>query len=84
MRLLIVLGDGFPNDLDYKGDHAVADTRQAVGEAQALGIYTHAITVNLPQDARLDDLYGPMRHTVIGDVAELPGKLLAVYGRLTR
>ncbi len=84
VRLLIILGDGFPNDLDYKGDHAVADTRQAVGEARAQGVHTHAITVNLPQDPRLDDLYGPMHHTVIGDVAELPGKLLSVYGRLTR
>ena len=84
VRLLLILGDGFPNDIDYKADHAVADTRQAMGEARARGIYTHAITVNLPQDARLDDLYGPVRHTVIGDVTELPGKLLGIYGRLTR
>ena len=84
VRLLIILGDGFPNDVDYKGDHAVADTRQAVGEAQACGIHTHAITVNLPTDARLDDLYGQMRHTLIGDVRELPDKLLGIYGRLTR
>ncbi len=84
VRLLLILGDGFPNDIDYKADHAVADTRQAMGEARARGIYTHAITVNLPQDARLDDLYGPLRHTVIGDVTELPGKLLGIYGRLTR
>ena len=84
VRLLIILGDGFPNDMDYKGDHAVADTRQAVGEALARGIHTHAITVNLPADARLDDLYGQVRHTLIGDVRELPDKLLGIYGRLTR
>ncbi|HDI59482.1 MAG TPA: VWA domain-containing protein [Desulfobacteraceae bacterium] len=84
VRLLIVLGDGFPNDMDYKGDYAVADTRQAIGEARAKGIHVHAITVNLPAEARLDDLYGAVHHTLIGEVRELPDRLLRIYGRLTR
>ncbi|MEE4609288.1 MAG: VWA domain-containing protein [Desulfobacteraceae bacterium] len=84
VRLLIVLGDGFPNDVDYKGDYAVADTRQAIGEARAKGIFAHAITVNLPAEARLDDLYGAVHHTLIGQVRELPDRLLRIYGRLTR
>lgn len=84
VHLLIVLGDGFPNDVDYKGDYAVADTRQAIGEARAKGIHVHAITVNLPAEARLDDLYGTVHHTMIGEVRELPDRLLRIYGRLTR
>jgi nitric oxide reductase NorD protein len=84
VRLLIVLGDGFPNDVDYKTDYAVADTRQAIGEARAKGIHVHAITVNLPAEARLDDLYGAVHHTLIGEVRELPDRLLRIYGRLTR
>jgi nitric oxide reductase activation protein len=84
VHLLIVLGDGFPNDVDYKGDYAVADTRQAIGEARAKGIHVHAITVNLPAEARLDDLYGAVHHTLIGEVRELPDRLLRIYGRLTR
>lgn len=84
VRLLIVLGDGFPNDVDYKADYAVADTRQAIGEARAKGIHVHAITVNLPAEARLDDLYGAVHHTLIGEVRELPDRLLRIYGRLTR
>jgi nitric oxide reductase activation protein len=84
VRLLIVLGDGFPNDMDYKGDYAVADTRQAISEARAKGIHVHAITVNLPAEARLDDLYGAAHHTLIGEVRELPDRLLRIYGRLTR
>lgn len=84
VRLLIVLGDGFPNDVDYKGDYAVADTRQAFGEARAKGIHVHAITVNLPAAARLDDLYGAVHHTLIEEVRELPDRLLRIYGRLTR
>ncbi len=84
VRLLLMIGDGFPNDVGYKGDYAVQDTRQAIAEARSSGIVTQAITVNLPASPRLDDLYGPVRHTVISDVSELPDKLLRIYGALTR
>ena len=37
-RLLLVLTDGKPNDLDhYEGVHGIEDSRQAVGEARAAG-----------------------------------------------
>jgi hypothetical protein len=84
VRLLMMIGDGFPNDTDYKGAYALQDTRQAIAEACSRGIITQAITVNLPTIPRLDDLYGPVRHTVITKVAELPDKLLRLYGALTR
>ena len=84
VRLLLLIGDGFPNDTEYKNDYAVQDTRQAIAEACSNGIVTQAITVNLPASPRLDQLYGPVRHTVISDVNELPDKLLRLYGRLTR
>ncbi len=84
VHLLIVIGDGFPNDLDYKQDYAIADTRQAIGEARSQKVHTHAITVNIPASPRLDDLYGHVHHTVISDVRELPDKLLRVYSTLTR
>lgn len=84
LRLLILLGDGFPNDTEYKGAHAAADTRQALMELGARGVRFHALTVNLPADPKLDRLYGKARHHVISDVRELPGKLLRVYSALTR
>jgi hypothetical protein len=84
VRLLLMIGDGFPNDTAYKGDYAVQDTRQAIAEARSSGIITQAITVNLPASPRLDALYGPVRHTVISRVDELPDKLLRLYGALTR
>ena len=84
VRLLLMIGDGFPNDTAYKGDYAVQDTRQAIAEARSSGIVTQAITVNLPASPRLDTLYGPVRHTVITRVDELPDKLLRLYGALTR
>ena len=84
VRLLLLIGDGFPNDTDYKDHYAVQDTRQAIAEARSSGIITQAITVNLPASPQLDDLYGPVRHTVISNVQELPDKLLRLYGVLTR
>jgi nitric oxide reductase NorD protein len=84
VRLLIILGDGFPNDIDYKQDYAILDTGKAIFEAHSKDIYTHAITVNMASDPKLDDLFGNVRHNVISDVRELPDKLLRIYGELTR
>jgi hypothetical protein len=84
VRLLLVLGDGFPNDTDYKGPKAIADTRRAIQEARARRVVTKGITVNLGAHARLDELYGRSHHTVIQDVRDLPDRLFETYGRLTR
>lgn len=84
IRLLIVLSDGFPNDIDYKQNYAVEDTRKAISEARSKNIYTHAITINIAGDPRLDDLYGNVHHNIISDVRELPDKLLRIYSGLTR
>jgi hypothetical protein len=82
--LLIILGDGFPNDVDYKQGYALADTRKALAEACAKGVFTHGITVNMAADPKLDDLYGDSLHTVISDVRELPNRLVRIYSALTR
>jgi nitric oxide reductase activation protein len=84
VRLLIVLGDGFPNDAGYKGEYAVSDTRRAIAEARAKGIYLRPITVNLIPDQQLDRMYGHRHHTVIADVRELPDKLWRIYSSVTR
>jgi hypothetical protein len=84
VRLLIILGDGFPNDVDYKHHYAIEDTRKAIFEGRSKNIFTHAITVHFAGDPKLDDLYGNVHHNVISDVRELPDKLLRIYGSLTR
>ena len=84
VRLLIILSDGFPNDIDYKHRYAIEDTRKAIFEARSKNIFTHAITVHFAGDPKLDDLYGNIHHNVISDVRELPDKLLRIYGSLTR
>ncbi len=84
VRLLIILSDGFPNDIDYKHKYAIDDTRKAIFEARSKNIFAHAITVHFAGDPKLDDLYGNVHHNVISDVRELPDKLLRIYGSLTR
>ena len=84
IRLMIILSDGFPNDVDYKQDYAIKDTRKAISEVHSKNIYVHSITVNLARYTKLDDLYGDVNHHVISDVRELPDKLLRIYSRLTR
>ncbi|MBI5846033.1 MAG: VWA domain-containing protein [Deltaproteobacteria bacterium] len=84
VKLLIILSDGFPNDLEYKGNYAIADTRRSIREAKAKNIAVHAVTVNLSDAARLDEIYGEVGHTLISDVTDLPEKLVGLYRRLTR
>lgn len=84
VRLIIILGDGFPNDLAYKGPYAVEDTRRAVMEARAKTIHVKAITVNAGDNGQLDRLYGSSHHTLIGNVRDLPDRLVRVYSALTR
>lgn len=84
IRLLIVLGDGYPNDTGYKKRYAIEDTRKAIFEARSQNIYTHGITVNLTGDPKMNDLFGPVHHTAISDVRELPDKLWRAYSSLTR
>ena len=84
VRLIIILGDGFPNDLAYKGPYAVEDTRRAVMEARTAAIHVKAITVNTSDNGQLDRLYGSNHHTRIGNIRDLPDRLVRVYSMLTR
>ena len=84
VRLIVILGDGFPNDLEYKGAYAVEDTRRAVIEARAASIHVKAITVNVADNGQLDRLYGAAHHTLIGNIQDLPDRLVRVYSALTK
>ena len=84
VRLIVILSDGYPNDLAYKGPYAVEDTRRAVMEARASNVHVKAITVTVSDNRQLDRLYGKPHHTRIGNIGDLPGRLVRVYSALTR
>lgn len=84
VKILLLLGDGFPNDEGYRREYAFADTQKAIWEAESKKIKTRFITVNISHISRLDELYGQFRNNVISDIQELPDKLVGIYRNLTR
>ncbi|MEW5757699.1 MAG: VWA domain-containing protein [Pseudomonadota bacterium] len=83
-RLLLILTDGKPNDLDrYEGRYGVEDTRMALNEARAQGLIPFCITIDRQADDYLPHLFGRHGYTVIHRPQELPSRLLALYTQLS-
>ena len=84
-RLLLLLSDGKPNDLDkYEGRYGVEDTRHAVQEARRSGIQPFCVTIDEKGNDYLPYLFGSSGYVVIHKPQELPRKLPLLYARLTR
>ncbi len=83
VRILMIIGDGFPNDLGYKGNYAIEDTRKAILETRSKNIAVKAIIVNAGSDKRLDTIFGSHHYNTIANVEALPGKLIRIYAKLT-
>lgn len=84
-RLLLLLTDGKPNDLDvYEGRYGLEDTREAVREARAAGVLPFAVTIDAQAAAYLPQLFGQDGFAVVRRPRELVGRLAQVYARLTR
>lgn len=83
-KLLLILTDGKPNDLDkYEGRYGVEDTREAVRAATALGIQPFCVTIDKKAGNYLPYLFGGNSYVLLKDARELPKKLPALYARLT-
>ena len=82
-RLLLLLTDGKPNDLDaYEGRHGLEDTRQAVMEAKAAGLHPYCVTIDQDAHAYLPYLFGQRGYALVHQPSELVSKLSAVYAHL--
>lgn len=83
-RLLLVLTDGKPNDLDhYEGVHGIEDSRMAVREARALGQSVHGIVVDADGQDWFARIFGRGGFTLLPDPARLPRALPEIYQTLT-
>jgi nitric oxide reductase activation protein len=84
IRLLILLSDGRPYDVDY-GDavYAVEDTRRAIWEGRRQGISFFCITVDKKSRDYLPYMYGESNYILIEDLDALPTMLPLIYKRLT-
>lgn len=84
-RLLLILTDGKPNDLDqYEGRYGIEDTRQAVVEARRAGLRPFCVTIDRQGNDYLPYLFGNSGYVVIRNPAELPQRLPLLYAQLTR
>lgn len=84
-RLLLLLSDGRPNDLDaYQGPYGVEDSRQAILEARASGVFPYCLTVDQAAAEYLPRIFGNAGHTVLQKPEQLPRALLAVVRGLIK
>jgi nitric oxide reductase activation protein len=88
-RTLIVVTDGYPEDIDYGPEprelrYGLEDTAHALREAQAIGIATFCLSIDPAGHDYLRRMCPPERYLVIGEVEALPEQLSKVYLAMTR
>ncbi|MBP8022123.1 MAG: VWA domain-containing protein [Azonexus sp.] len=83
-RILLILSDGKPNDLDlYDSRYGIEDTRAAVHEARRLGLIPFCLTIDREGGGYLPHLFGPTGYAIVRSPEELPQRLPMFYAQLT-
>lgn len=83
-KLLLILTDGEPADIDVKDDRLlIDDARIAVRELDQKGIYTYCINLDPKADEYVADIFGN-HYTVIDNIARLPERLPQLFMSLTK
>ncbi|HKH94107.1 MAG TPA: VWA domain-containing protein [Gemmatimonadaceae bacterium] len=78
-RVLLLLSDGQPNDVDfYQGSYAIEDSRRALNEARVDGVVPFCLTVEQDERDYLPHLFGQTGYRVLSRPEQLPAALLAV------
>jgi nitric oxide reductase NorD protein len=84
-RVLLVLSDGQPNDVDwYQGAYAIEDSRRAILDARTSGVHTFCLTVEQEEMEYLPHLFGPTGYRVLSRPEQLPEALLGVVAGMIR
>ena len=82
-RLLLLLSDGKPNDIDeYEGRYGVEDLRQAVLEAKLQGISPFCLTIDRQAANYLPAVFGANHYALLPRPELLPSVLLDCLRRL--
>jgi nitric oxide reductase NorD protein len=83
-RLLLILSDGKPHDIDrYEGRYGIEDTRMALIEARDAGIKPFCVTIDREGANYLPHLFGPAGYMIVRRPEELPDRLPLLYTQLT-
>ena len=84
-RLLLILTDGKPNDLDvYEGRYGLEDTRHAVRAARAAGLTPFCVTIDETAHDYLPLLFGQHGYALVHRPQDLVRRLAQVHAGLTR
>jgi nitric oxide reductase NorD protein len=83
-RLLMLLTDGKPNDLDiYEGRYGLEDTHQAVLEARAAGLAPFCITIDEKAHDYLPMLFGQHGYAMVRKPQDLINQLTQAWATLS-
>lgn len=83
-KLLLVLTDGQPADLDVPDERLlIEDARQSVRELDQQGIFSYCISLDRAADSYVGDIFGH-QYTVIDRIERLPEQLPKLFMALTR
>jgi nitric oxide reductase NorD protein len=84
-RLLLILSDGKPHDLDlYEGRYGIEDTRKSIQEARELGVRPFCVTIDREGASYLPHVFGAHGFTLLRRADELSQRLPLLYAQLTR
>lgn len=84
-KLLIVLTDGAPADIDVRDPQYLrADARKAVEDIARAGVGAYCISLDPGADDYVSRIFGANRHAVVDRVERLPERLPLLYLSLTR
>ncbi|MBI1174370.1 MAG: VWA domain-containing protein [Sideroxydans sp.] len=84
-KLLLILSDGEPTDVDVPDKHYLRDdAKKSVEEAGHNGIHTYCISLDPSADKYVSRIFGARNYMVVDHVRSLPEKMLLIYAGLTR
>jgi nitric oxide reductase NorD protein len=83
-KLLVVLTDGKPNDLDhYEGQHGIEDSRMAVREARRNGLALHGVVIDEDGQSWFARIFGAHGFSLLSSPARITAALPDLYRSLT-
>ena len=83
-RLMLILTDGEPSDIDEDDDQLlIRDARQAVKELDRDGIFTYCINLDRKADEYVADIFGH-QYTIVDHLDRLPERLPELFISLTK
>lgn len=83
-KLLVVLTDGKPNDLDlYEGQHGIEDSRMAVREARRSGLALHGVVIDEEGQSWFARIFSAQGFSLLSSPARITAALPDLYRTLT-